>query len=64
MQMSPTLRMSALVTPHSNSITATPLEASLFKEDINPYLRSCSTKELAEKLRDLMEIYCQNLLHV
>ena len=34
-----------------------------FKEDVDPCLRSCSTNKLAEKLKKLIEVYCQNLLH-
>ena len=34
-----------------------------FKEDVDPHSRSCSANELAEKLRELMEVCCQNLLH-
>ncbi len=34
-----------------------------FKEDIDPRLRSCSTNKLAEELRKLMKVCCQNLLH-
>ncbi len=34
-----------------------------FKEDVNPRSRSYSTNELAEELRELMEVYCQNLLY-
>ncbi len=35
-----------------------------FKEDIDSCLRSRSANELAEKLRELMEVCCQNLLHI
>ncbi len=28
-----------------------------FKKDINPYLKLCSAKKLAEELRELIEIY-------
>ncbi len=34
-----------------------------FEEDVDPYLRSRSANELAEELRELMEVCCQNLLH-
>ena len=34
-----------------------------FKENVNPCLKSCSTNKLAEELRELMEVYCQNLFH-
>ncbi len=34
-----------------------------FEKDVDPRLRSCFANELAEELRELMEIYCQNLLH-
>ncbi len=35
-----------------------------FEEDIDPRSRSCSANELAEELRELMEVCCQNLLYV
>ncbi len=35
-----------------------------FEEDIDPCLRSRSANKLAEELRELMEVCCQNLLHV
>ncbi len=34
-----------------------------FEEDVNPRSRSCSTNELVEILRELIEVCCQNLLH-
>ncbi len=34
-----------------------------FEKDIDPCLRSRSANELAEELRELMEVYYQNLLH-
>ena len=34
-----------------------------FEEDINPRLRSCFANKLAEELRELIEVCCQNLLH-
>ncbi len=34
-----------------------------FEEDVNPRLRSRSANELAEELRELIEVCCQNLLH-
>ena len=34
-----------------------------FEEDINPRSESRSTDELANELRELIEICCQNLLH-
>ncbi len=34
-----------------------------FKEDVDPRSRSRSANELAEELRELMEVCCQNLLH-
>ncbi len=34
-----------------------------FKEDVNPHSRSCLANKLAKKLRELMEICCQNLLY-
>ncbi len=34
-----------------------------FQEDVNPRLRSRSAKKLAQELRELIEICCQNLLH-
>ncbi len=33
-----------------------------FKKDADLCLRSCFTNKLAKKLRELMEICCQNLL--
>ena len=35
-----------------------------FAENVNPYLGSCFADKLAEKLRELMEVCCQNLLNV
>ena len=35
-----------------------------FKKEINLHLRSCSIDKLAKKLRELIEVCCQNLLHV
>ena len=35
----------------------------LFKEDVNLYSRSCSADELGKKLRELIEVCCQNLLY-
>ena len=35
----------------------------LFKEDVDPRSKSCSANKLAEKLRELIEICYQNLLH-
>ena len=34
-----------------------------FKEDVDSRSRSCSANELAEELRELMEVCCQKLLH-
>ncbi len=34
-----------------------------FEEDIDPYLRSRSINKLAEELRKLIQVCCQNLLH-
>ncbi len=34
-----------------------------FKEDVYPHSRSRSANELAEELRELIEVCCQNLLH-
>ncbi len=34
-----------------------------FEKDVNLHLRSCSTNELVEKLRELMEVCYHNLLH-
>ncbi len=34
-----------------------------FEEDVDPCSRSRSANELAEELRELMEVCCQNLLH-
>ena len=35
----------------------------LFKEDVDPCLRSCSTNKLADELKKLIKICYQNLLH-
>ncbi len=35
-----------------------------FKEDVDPCSRSRSANKLAEKLRELIKVCCQNLLHV
>ncbi len=35
-----------------------------FKEDIDPRSRSRSANELVKELKELMEVYCQNLFHV
>ncbi len=35
-----------------------------FEEDVDPHSRSHSTNELAEELRELMEVCCQNLFHI
>ncbi len=34
-----------------------------FKKDVNSHSRSCSANKLAEELRELMEVSCQNLLY-
>ncbi len=34
-----------------------------FEENVDPHSRSRSANELAEELIELMEVYCQNLLH-
>ncbi len=34
-----------------------------FKENTDPHSRSRSANKLAEKLRKLIEVCCQNLLH-
>ncbi len=34
-----------------------------FEEDVDPCLRSRSANKLAEELRELMKVCCQNLLH-
>ncbi len=34
-----------------------------FEKDVDPYLRFCFANKLAKKLRELMEICCQNLLY-
>ena len=36
----------------------------LFKEDVNFHLKSCSTNKLAEKLKKLIKICYQNLVHI
>ncbi len=35
-----------------------------FEEDVDPRSRSCLANKLAEELRELIEVYCQNLHHV
>ncbi len=35
-----------------------------FEEDVETCLRSCSANKLAKELRELIEVCCQNLLHV
>ncbi len=35
-----------------------------FKEDVDPHSKSRSTNKLAAELRELIEVYCQNLLHI
>ncbi len=35
----------------------------LFKENVEPRSRSRSANELAKELRELIEVYCQNLLY-
>ncbi len=54
----------------TTSIGHTPFELNCndhprvsFEEDVNSHLRSRSANELAEELRELMEVCCQNLLH-
>ena len=34
-----------------------------FKENIDPRLRSCSANELAEELKKLIKVSCQNLFY-
>ena len=34
-----------------------------FKEDVDPRSRSSSANKLAKKLRELIKVCCQNLLH-
>ena len=34
-----------------------------FKDDINPCFKSCSAGKLAKELRELIDIWQQNLLH-
>ena len=36
----------------------------LFEKDINPYFRFFLANKLTDKLRKLIEIYCQNLFHI
>ena len=36
----------------------------LFKEDVNPYSKSYLVNKLVDKLKELIEIYCQNLFYV
>ena len=35
----------------------------LFKENVNPGLKSYSTNKLVDKLKELIEVYCQNSHH-
>ncbi len=35
-----------------------------FEEDVDPHSRSRSANKLAEELKELMEVCCQNLLHI
>ena len=35
----------------------------LFKKDADSYSKFCSANKLADKLRELRKICCQNLLH-
>ncbi len=35
-----------------------------FEEDVDPHSRSRFANELAKKLRELIEVCCQNFLHV
>lgn len=35
----------------------------LFEEDVNPRSRSYLARKLADKLKKLIEVYCQNLLY-
>lgn len=37
---------------------------ALFEDKTDFYLRFCSTNKLAKKLKELIEICCQNLLHI
>ncbi len=34
-----------------------------FEEDVDPRLRSCSANELGEELKELIKVWCQNLLY-
>ena len=36
----------------------------LFEKDVDSCSKSCSVNKLAKELRELMEVCCQNLLHV
>ena len=36
------------------------LPQRFFEEDVDSHLKSCFANELAEKLRELMEVCCQN----
>ncbi len=36
----------------------------MFKEDVDLCSKSCLANKLVNKLRDLIEVYCQNLLYV
>ena len=56
--------MPAPIIPCSNSIAATTLKFCLFKDNVNVRLKTCSTDKLAKKLRELIEICCQNLFYI
>ncbi len=34
-----------------------------FEENVDPYSTFCSANELAKELKELMEVYCKNLLY-
>ena len=36
----------------------------MFKKNVDPHSRSCFADKLAEKLKELIEICCQNLLYI
>lgn len=53
--------MQVLITCYLNSIAViTPM---FFKEDTNPYFRSCFTDKVAHKLKNLILVHRQNLFH-
>ena len=64
MQMSPNLKISALITLYLNLIMAIILKFYLYKENIDFYSRFCSINKQAKELRELREICYQNLFYI